>query len=94
MAFCQQVEEELCWHASTLLADLFRILLVTHIGDGYAHHDLLTVQGTIERHRECALHKGHGFLVYPTRSGTLDHFGIHQLSCTGNDCFDQDFEPA
>jgi hypothetical protein len=40
------------------------------------------------------LHKCHGFLVYPIQSGTFDHFGLHQLSRTGNNCSDQDFEPT
>ena len=80
--------------ARTPLADFFSILLVTRIGDGYAHHDLLTVQSVIERHRECPLHKCHGLLIYPIQSRTLNHFGLHQLSRTGHDRFDQDFEPA
>ena len=72
----------------TKLADFFSILLVARIGDRDTHHNLLTVQGVIKRHRESALHKGHGFLVYPIQPGTLYYFGLHQLSRIGDDCFD------
>ena len=62
--------------ARTLLVDFFSILSVTRIGDGYAHHNLTTIQSVIERHRECALHKCHRFLIYPIQSGALHHFGL------------------
>ena len=78
----------------TPLADFFSILLVTRIGDGYAHHDLLAIQGVIEQHGECTLHKSHGLLIDPIQSGALHHFGLHQFSRTGHDGFDQDLELA
>ena len=63
--------------ARPLLADFFSIMLVARIGDGYTHHDLLTIDSVSERHRECALHECHGFLIYPIQSRTLDHLGLH-----------------
>ena len=70
------------------------ILLVTRIDNRYAHYDLLTIQGMIERHRKYALHQCHGFLIYPIQSRTLHHFGLYQLSRIGHDGFDQNFELA
>ena len=78
--------------ARTLLADFFSIMLVARIGDGYTHHDLLTVDSVSEWHRECALHKRYGFLIDPIQSRTRHHFGFHQLSRIGNNGFDENFE--